>query len=182
MPFNPLPQSVLATLHCWLVPLLSHNDKLSIYMFLLYLCAVRKSKPLKTGKFVGDRGNNLFTWFKLKKGEYTKKKTQLNDILNRVSVTSLCSWICVSSWMQPDSAGPEGLRKRSQVAELSAQLIPQGALGVSTLSECCQQQPLLILLPLSRATAESCWVWIWRGPRGPETSFCFTVNRIAQVS
>lgn len=123
MPFSPLPQSVLATLHCWLVPLLSHNDKPSIYMLLLYL----NLKPLKNGKFVGDRGNNLFTLFKLKKGEYTKKNKKLNDISNCVSVTSLCSWICVSSWMQPDSAGPEGLRKRSQVAELSAQPHPTGS-------------------------------------------------------
>lgn len=101
------------------------NDELSIYTLLLYVCAVRKSKPLKTWKFVRDGGNNLFTLFKLKKGEYTKKN-KLNDISDSVSVTSLCSLICVSLWMQPDSAGPEGLQKQSQVAELSAQPHPTG--------------------------------------------------------
>lgn len=75
---------------------------------------------------MGDGGNNLFTLFKLKKGEYTKKQQQqLNDISDSVSV-------CVRGSVCPDGCNLtlQARRVCESVAkwqELSAQPHPTGS-------------------------------------------------------
>lgn len=131
-----------------------YNDKLSIYTFLLYLFAVTKSKPLKTGKFVGDRGNNYYLlYFNLRKVNRPKKKTQLDDISNRVSDKPLFVDLCVlmdATWLcRPGGfakAKPSGRTERSASShrECLAFLLYQNAASnnPSSSSCCCQEQQL----------------------------------------
>lgn len=90
----------------------------------------------------------------------------------------------VSSWMQPDSADPEGSYEYQDRALGPRPTGRAWQLGIPTPPKPCQQQTPPPAVVKSNSW-ESCWVWIWTGPRGPGSPlcsfFCSTVNRFDSV-